>query len=222
MKSPSRALPSDGWTSFPLTMWVMEFREQGYSLQEGEGRLLVSGISEQVLQQSRVQLVERALLDKLLQELKFGSTEMIDRSTALSLGRILAARLILSGQVLHSEVQTQVSLRLVETETGRISATVSEAFGSSLPATIMSDGLANNLLKELSRLYPLRGKIADIKDKGVWLNIGAKVGVRTGQQFKLVDQDLILEVTAIQPESCLAKVVKGQGPLQKGLRVEAL
>jgi len=222
MKSPPRALPSDGWTSFPLTMWLMEFRAQGYPLQEGEERLLVFAVADQVMQQSRVQLVERALLDKLLQELKFGTSEMIDRSTALSLGRILAARLIISGQIFYSEAQTQVSMRLIETETGRISATVNESFGSAVPPSVMSETLSKKLLKKLESLYPLRCRIAEVKDKEIKLNIGAKVGVRMGQQFKLVDQDLILEVIAVQPEKCQARVVRGEGPLQKGWRVEAL
>jgi hypothetical protein len=43
-----------------------------------------------------------------------------------------------------------------------------------------------------------------------------------GQQFKVVDQDLILEVIAVQPETCQARAVKGDDPLKKGSRVEAL
>lgn len=222
MKSPPRALPSDGWTSLPLTMWLMEFQTQGYSLQEGEERLLVSGIGDQVLQQSRIQLVERALLDKLLRELKFGTSEMIDRSTALSLGRILAARLILSGQIVYSEAQTQVSMRLIETETGRISATVNESFGSAVPLSVMSDKLSTDLLEKFQKLYPLRCKIAEVKNNEVRLNVGAKVGVKMGQEFKGVDEDLILEVIGVQPETCQARVVRSEGPVQKGARVEAL
>jgi tetratricopeptide (TPR) repeat protein len=222
MTSPPRAVPFDGWTSLPLTMWVMEFRAQGYSLQEGEERLLVSGIADQVLQQSRIQLVERALLDKLLEELKLGTSELIDRNTALSLGRILAARLVLSGQVLYSEAQTQVSMRLIETETGRITAAVNESFGSAVPASVLTERLSDVLIEKLSKLYPLRGKVADVKDNEVRLNIGVKVGARMGQQFKVVDQDLILEVVAVQPETCLARIAKGEGVLQEGVRVEEL
>ena len=98
----------------------MDFKTQGYSLQEGAGKILVFGMEDQLLQHSRVQLVERALLDKLLEELKLGTSRLVDKQTALSLGRILAAKLILIGQVVYSGPQTQVSFRLIETETGRI------------------------------------------------------------------------------------------------------
>jgi len=38
-----------------LTLWIMDFRNR-YSLQEGEERLLVAGLSEALLEKSRVQL----------------------------------------------------------------------------------------------------------------------------------------------------------------------
>ena len=53
MKSPPWAVPSDSWTSFPLTMWVMDFEAQGYSIHEGTERLLVSGIVDHVLEHGR-------------------------------------------------------------------------------------------------------------------------------------------------------------------------
>ncbi|MCK4728679.1 MAG: tetratricopeptide repeat protein, partial [Desulfobacterales bacterium] len=182
MKSPSRAVPSDGWTSRPLTMWVMDFKVQGYPFQEGQERLLVSGITDQMLQHSRVRLVERALFDKLVEELKLGSSELIDRRTALSLGKVVAARFIVSGQMVYSGPQVQVSMRLIETETGQIAAAVNESFGSAVPASVLAERLSKNLLEKLKPLYPLRGKVSEVKGEEIRLNIGRMVGLRTGQQ----------------------------------------
>ena len=222
MKSPSRALPSDGWTSPPLTMWVRDFMVQGYSLQEGQDRLLVSGITDQILRHSRARLVERALFDSLVEELKLGTSELIDRSTALSLGRILAARLILSGQMIYSGPQVQVSMRLIETETGQIAAAINESFGSSVPAAVLAERLSKDLLEKLKQLYPLRGKISKMKGEEIRLNIGQSVGVRVGQRFKAIDEDATLEVTSIQKDKSLVKVVQPGGVLQEDHRVEAL
>jgi class 3 adenylate cyclase/tetratricopeptide (TPR) repeat protein len=222
MKSPSQALPSDGWTSLPLTMWLMDFKTQGYSIQEGEERLLASGITDQLIQHSRVQVVERALLDKLLEELKLGTSQLIDRNTALSLGKIMAARLILPGQVIYAGPQTQVSVRLIETETGRITAAVNESFGSSVPASVLTERLSKKLLDKLKNLYPLRGKISEVKGDEIRLNIGQKVGVKMGRQFKVTDTDCTLEIVSVQSEVSTAKVKKGEEGIQTGLRVEAL
>ncbi len=77
--SPPEMSPSDGWTSVPLTLWMTDFKTQGYATQEGEDRLLAAGIADALIQQGRIQLVERALLDKLLKELKLGTSKLIDR-----------------------------------------------------------------------------------------------------------------------------------------------
>ncbi len=222
MKLPSQVLPSDGWTSLPLTMWLIDFKTQGYSIQEGEERPLASGIIDQLIQNSRVQVVERALLDKLLKELKLGTSKLIDRSTALSLGKIMAARLILPGQLIYSGPQTQVSMRLIETETGRITAAVNESFGSAVPASVLTEKLSEKLLEKLKKLYPLRGKISDVKGDEIRLNIGKNVGVKVGQQFKVKDTDCTLEIVSVQSEASTAKVKKGKEGIQTGLRVEAL
>jgi len=222
MKSPPRALPTDGWTSQPLSMWMMDFQARGYSLQEGEERLLVSGLTDNLLQSGRIQVVERALLDRLLEELKLGASDLADRRTALSLGKILAARLILPGQLIYSGPQTQVSMRVIETETGRIRAAVNESFGSSVPASILAEKLSTQLIGKLEELYPLRGKIAEVRDEEIKLNIGQNVGVREGEQFKVVDEDLVLSIISVQQDVSLAKIAKGEGIPQEDMRVEAI
>ena len=147
---------------------------------------------------------------------------MIDRNTALSLGKIMAARLILPGQLIYSGPQTQVSVRLIETETGRITAAVNESFGSAVPASILTERLSKKLLEKLKKLYPLRGKISEVKGDEIRLNIGQKVGVKVGQQFKVKDTDWILEIVSVQSEVSTAKAKKGEEGIQTGLRVEVL
>jgi class 3 adenylate cyclase/CHAT domain-containing protein/tetratricopeptide (TPR) repeat protein len=221
MKSPPALVPSDGWSSTPLTLWVMDFKTQGYSLQEGEEKLLVSGIEDQLLQHSRARLVERALLDKLLEELKLGTSQLVDKQTALSLSRLLAAKLILTGQLVYSGPQTHVSMRLIETETGRIAASVTETSGSPVPVAVLSEKLSKLLLNKLNELYPLRGKISEIEGNEVRLNIGQMAGARKGRKFAVVGEDIDLEVISDQSETSIAKVVKGTGPVSEGMRVEA-
>ena len=222
MGSTPASAPSDGWSSYPLTLWVMDFKTQGYSLQEGQEKLLVAGIEDQLLQHGRAQIVERTLLDKLLAELKLGTSKLVDKRTALSLGRILAAKLVLIGQVVFSGPQTQVSFRLIETETGRITASVSETFGAAVSASVLSEKLSKMLLEKLKMLYPLRGKIEAVKGLEATLNIGQRMGTRSGQKFAVVGQGVILEIISDQADTSLSKIVKGDSPLAEGMRVEAL
>jgi hypothetical protein len=134
----------------------------------------------------------------------------------------MAARLILPGQLIYAGPQTQVSVRLIETETGRITAAVSESFGSAVPASVLTERLSEKLLEKLKKLYPLRGKISEVKGDEIRLNIGKKVGVKVGQQFKVKDTDCILEIVSLQSEVSTAKVNKGEEGIKEGLRVEVL
>jgi hypothetical protein len=166
-------------------------------------------------------LVERALFDRLVEELKLGTSKLIDRRAALSLGRILAARLILSGQMIYVGPQVQVSMRLIETETGQIAAAVNGSFGSAVPASVLSESLSKDLLKKLTGLYPLRGKVSEVKGGEIGLNIGEMAGVRIGQRFDVIDQDVTLQITSVEKNTSLAETVNGKRILHEGDRVEA-
>lgn len=222
MEKSEAPAPSDGWTSLPLTLWIMDLETRGNSLQEGKEQIIASGIMGQLIEKSRVRIVERAVLDKLLKELKFGTTKLVDQSTALSLGKIVAARLILSGQVLHSGPESQVTIRLIETETGQVTAAVTEAFGSAVPASLMAEKLSTTLLNKVKTIYPLRGKISEVKGDEITLNIGQNQGVKVGQQFKGKDTDLVLKIEGVQPEICTARIGEGGKGLQQGLRVKTI
>lgn len=153
MQAPA---PKDDRASLPLTLWAMDLKEQGYSLQEGQDRLLLAGIVDRMIRDGRVRMVERELFDKLAEELKLGSSKLVDPSTALKLGRLLAARLMLFGEVIYGQGQTQVTLRLVETETGLITASMTETFNRSAAPAEMVEKLGDRLSDKLEELYPGR------------------------------------------------------------------
>jgi hypothetical protein len=167
-------------------------------------------------------MVERALFDKLAEELKLGSSKLVDRSTALSLGRLLAARLMLFGEVIYAEDQTQLTMRLIETETGLITVSMTASFGASAEVSDMVDNLAEGLMKKLEEKYPMRGKISLGRDDEVVLNIGERVGVGEGQVFEVLDRDVTLEVTSVQPDTSAARVTAGEGDLEEGQRVQVI
>ncbi len=133
----------------PLTLWLIDFESVGYSVQEGESQLLGIGITNALLQDSKIRLVERVLLDKLLEELKLGTSKLTDQNTALSLGKIMAARLILSGKIIHAGNHKEISVRMIETETGLISGAVSESFGGDVSISVLSEKLSEKLLNKI-------------------------------------------------------------------------
>jgi TolB-like protein len=65
-------------------------------------------------------LVERTRLEGVVEELKLGQSPFADPATALRLGRMLAADRVVTGSVTLSGAFYRISVRVVETETGRI------------------------------------------------------------------------------------------------------
>jgi hypothetical protein len=87
----------------------------------------------------------------------------------------------------------------------------------------MAAKLSEILTEKLKNLYPLRGKILEIKGENITLNIGEKQGAKIGQQFRVVQTDLFLELVGVSPDASSAKVLKGdREDIQQGLRVEVL
>ena len=200
----------------------MDFSTQGYSLQEGEGAILTAGLTDYLLQNGRIELVERALLDKLMEELKLSTTSLVDRRTALALGKLVAARMMLSGKIVYAGPQTQVSMRLIETETGRITAAVSETFPSAVTTAQLSEKLSQNLLAKIEKQYPVRGKVKQIDGGSIVLNFGQKAGAVQGQQYKVLNEEVVLEITTVQPDESVAKIVSGGQGVVEGQRVEEI
>jgi hypothetical protein len=160
-------------------------------------------------------------LDKLLEELRLGTGKLVDPETALSLGKILTARVILSGQIIYQGPQTQVNFRIIETETGAVKAVVNEIFEIPVSSSNLAEKLSDALIFKFENLYPLRGKIKDIQDNQVVLNIGTKQGVQVKHKFKVVDTDIELVIHSVQPATSTAVVESEGAALILGQPVES-
>lgn len=79
-----------------------------------------------------------------------------------------------------------------------------------------------HVVKKLLELYPLRGKITEVSDKDIQLNIGDNVGVDMKQKFRVLGrEDTMLEIVSMKADSnsSIAKVIQGNSELSKNLKV---
>jgi class 3 adenylate cyclase/CHAT domain-containing protein/Tfp pilus assembly protein PilF len=222
MNASEKPAETDTWTSKPLTLWIMDVDCTGYTLQEGMSRIMTTGLTEELLDTGRIQIVERALLDKLMEELKLGSSQLADRRTALSLGRIAAARLIVSPKADFGPAETQVSLRMFETETSRVAGAANIAYEENKTPADITASIAQEIKTKIDEKYPIRGRVAGTGAEGITLNIGDSVGVREGQKFKVIGSETVLEVVAAETNSCLTKILGGGQAVETGARVQAV
>lgn len=215
-------ITADGWTSRPLTVWLVDLKTVGFSLKEGEELLISSGITDRLIEKSRARVVDRNVLDKLLAELEIGTSKLSERGIALSVGKMMAARIIIFGQIVYDKHQAQITYRLIETETSEVKAVVNEVFNTNTPPSDISQTLSKMLIEKLSILYPLRGRVQDVRGNEITINIGELHGVQAGQLFKGIETDVSVKITAVHPKKCIATANPTSKKILKGLPLELI
>jgi TolB-like protein len=116
-----------------------------------------------LVDRDRFRVIERDKLDLILQEQKLSRSDLIDRSTALRLGRLVAAQSIIPGSIIETRAGIEIVARMIDTETSEIMATedvYDEA--KDLPAL---RSLAEGMAIKFHREFPLLGGLV-IQSKG--------------------------------------------------------
>jgi hypothetical protein len=203
----------------------------------GEAEFLLLRLAEGLRASGRIEIVERAILDKLLEELKLSASDLTDPQTAVRIGRILAARLIATGSLTRFGDAGQLGMRIIETESTRIKASMVEPVESFRGLDAAVERVSKALLQRLHDSYPLQGRIASLTPQGIMLNIGAEQGVTPGlvlQVFgteepleldgKVVGYQRLpvgrLEVTAVDATFSHTRVLEQTEPFQQGWKVK--
>jgi TolB-like protein len=98
------------------------------------GELLSSEILETIKQKGTYTVVERERLQLVLEELKLGTTSLVDESTRLRLGKLVGATLMVFGGYQTIGDTVRLDVRLVEVESGKtIKATFKTAPAANVP-----------------------------------------------------------------------------------------
>ena len=238
---PAAAGAPDDWTSPVLALSVMPFQDQTQS--GATGRIGLESVVQQELirelQNRGFTIVERRLLDKVLAEVKLGSSELADQDTQIKLGKVLAARMMVSG-VLSSQGSTlSAAVRAIDTETTQLAMVRSERSTAQPPnPTALAATIADQVAKTVHDKYPLKGRIVAIEGDRAIVNLGKKHGLTTGQAFNVLSRGEPIEhngrvlgyrenrvalvtITEVQDLLAYGRIAEAQGPLEKNLRLIA-
>ena len=86
------------------------------------GTFLAEELTTQLFGQSKLDIVERTMLDKVMTELKLGATGAIDASTAKQVGKLAGVDAILVGSITDLQSSVALNARFVDVQTGRVFA----------------------------------------------------------------------------------------------------
>lgn len=193
-----KAIPTsahtDPWTTGPIAISVLGFQELAGALGGRVGMDILLGQElGRELKSKNVLVVDRALIDKVLAELKLGASSLADPDTQLRLGRLTAARLIAVGRLFTLTGKAYVSFKLIDTETSQIVVNRTEEAGGTLDPIAMSTRLAQIAASEVSARYPVKGRLVTTGNNEIIVNLGQKNGVLAGDTFKVLGEGSAIE-----------------------------
>ena len=141
----------------PLTITFLDFKSKGVmTSREGEDEYILLKIMDYLRAAGEVKIVERQLIERLLEELKLGSSELANPQVSAKLGRMLAAKLIITGSIIRDGDSIRVGMRLIETETTTIKGALAESLDKKLPLDKVAKRLANEIMEKINKGYLLK------------------------------------------------------------------
>ena len=171
-----RKIPKALQLSERLSLTVLPFEQKG--VVSGASLSFQDNLIDGLVNRNRFSVVERDKLDMILREQKLSRTELIDRDTALKLGKLIAAESIITGSIIETREGVEIVGRLIDTETSEILAT-EDVYDEmkDLPAL---RSLAEGMALKFHRDFPLlEGLIIQQKGKNIFTDLGQeKIKVR--------------------------------------------
>jgi tetratricopeptide (TPR) repeat protein len=228
----------DTWTSQPMVLTFVDFQEKGgLNERDGFSTVLMSQLADNLNASGRVKVVERVLIDQLLEELNLGSSDLANPETALKLGKVLAAKLIGTGSLYYLPQGTLLTLRLIDTETSAIPQVTTKQISPQASLEKELFQLNRDILKTVIMKYPLHGFVVKAPDDQVMLNIGSKQGVVSGTKFEVLEEQAPvtykgkslqsspksiaqIEVVRVEPDLCHAKILNKERTLKTDDKVQ--
>ncbi|MGH7915957.1 MAG: caspase family protein, partial [Candidatus Binataceae bacterium] len=185
--------PSDPWTPRPMIIAFLDFSTAGNSPQlAGLHEALVARIQQALAGTKRVQVVDRRLLDQVLQELRLSMSDLSDPATRLRVGKILVARLIATGNLVFLGKQNYLAnVQLIDTETTAVAVNLSQPGSGPDQILTVADKAAAGILQQLQQAYPLRGKVIALDGDDAILDMGSKDGATLGTTLNAVVEESI-------------------------------
>lgn len=169
---------------------VLDFQLQGDNFETKDmGSIVAEWFITALVKTGRFDVVERAMLKKILDEQKMGLSGVVDEKTATKLGKILGVKVIISGSVMKLQDIMEVNARIIDVETASIIAaeSVRATASTSLQSLIvqMSDKIIKN--------FPLEGYVVSRTGKAVTIDLGKLAGVRSDMEFMVFKEGKIIK-----------------------------
>jgi len=169
---------------------VLDFQLQGKGFEtEDMGKIVAEWLVTALVKEGRFDVIERRLLQKILQEHKLAMTGVVDETSATKLGKLLGVKVIISGSVLKLQSMIEVNARIIDVESASIMAAESVKSSEAHRLEELIVQMAEIIMKD----FPLEGYIVHRLDKKVVVDLGKRYGVKPKMRFMVFKEGNVIK-----------------------------
>jgi CHAT domain-containing protein len=225
-------IQKDKWTSTRLGMAIFLISDPSEGLSHWANKIIRSlnrQLTELFADDARLRLAERRYLDKILKEKALKLSDWpLDASDRVLFGKLLYARIMLFIEGCKESDGIYICYKLVDAEPGEILKSNSDIKLTKNAKTYdLAKMIYSQINKEIFINFPLRGRIKEIQNNIVTINIGSEVGVKPGHIFEILDSKeniigkIMIKNKAINSKNAECEVIEGEY-LSNGLCVRLI
>jgi len=178
----TRKIPKVKKVGSRLAVAVLPFEQKGEL--STLGFLVYDGLVDAFVNQARFNIVGRERdFEVALRELKLSQTDLVDKTKALNVGRIVSAEGIITGTITETPYSIEIYARFIDTETTTILA-AKDVFeqDKSLPQLQF---ILKGLALKFEQSFPLiEGRVVKSKGKKVYIDKGAHTSIK--KEMKII------------------------------------
>ena len=169
---------------------VLDFQLQGGKHDSADmGKIVAEWLITALVKEGRFDVIERRLLEKVLQEQKIGVSGLVDESSASKLGRVLGAKIVITGSLMEYQGVVEANARIIEVETSSIIA----AENVKSTSAVKLEDLVVQMAEKIIRDFPLEGYIVQREGNRVLIDLGNRTGVKPGMQFIVYQEGRVIK-----------------------------
>jgi len=134
------------------------------------------------LNQNRFNIVTRSDIEAVFRELKLSKTDLVDKTTAVKVGKLVAAECILMGAINETKDSIEIYTRLVNTETSII-LEAKDVYGQDKSLSQVQY-LTNGLALKFKHSFPLlEGLVIKVSGKNIYADFGSIQRIKKEMRF---------------------------------------
>ncbi len=183
-------LPSPPRADFQkMKIAVIDFNLQGDgNVSRDMEKIVAEWIITAFVKEGRFEVVERRLLQKVLNEQKLAADGVVNKQGAAMIGQLLGSRIVITGSLMSYQNIIEVNARIIDVESATIIA--AESVKGSTASRL--EELVIEMSRKIIANFPLDGYIVHRDGSGVMIDLGRLAGAKKGMRFLVHDEGNVI------------------------------